>query len=68
MEKEAKTCERCGGELIQGELVTGHGMAFYAKGEKMKLLPKKISPVICWCCKNCGLIQNIVATEPERLA
>ena len=67
MEKEAKTCERCGGELIQGELVTGHGMAFYAKGEKTKLFPKKFSLVICWCCKDCGNIQNLTAVEPDKL-
>ncbi len=67
MEKDIRICQKCGGELIEGELVAGHGFAFYAKGEKTKLLPKKYSLVICRCCKNCGHIQDITATNPEKL-
>ena len=43
-----------------------HGVFFYPDGEINKLKPKR-SPVICYCCKKCGMIQGFIATQPERL-
>jgi hypothetical protein len=39
---------------------------FYPDGEINKLKPKR-SPVICYCCKKCGMIQGFIATQPEKL-
>ena len=48
-------CEKCGGELIEGSMTGMHGVK-----------PKR-SPVICYCCKRCGMIQGFTATQPEKL-
>jgi len=39
---------------------------FYPDGEINKLKPKR-SPVICYCCKKCGMIQGFIAIQPEKL-
>ena len=59
-------CEKCGGELIEGSMAGMHGVFFYPDGEINKLKPKR-SPVICYCCKRCGMIQGFTATQPEKL-
>ncbi len=59
-------CEKCGGELIEGVLAAMHGMFFYPNGEIIKFKPKR-SPITCFCCKKCGHIQDIKATEPDRI-
>ncbi len=55
-------CIKCGGELIEGVMAGMHGVFFYPNGEINRLKPKR-SKVICDCCKECGTIQNIRATE-----
>ncbi len=60
-------CIKCGGELINGTLAGMYGLSFYTKGEFKKFRPKKMSKVVCDCCKECGAIQNIRATEVEKL-
>ncbi len=60
-------CVNCGGELISGDLAGRYGLSFYADGEMKKLRPKKMSKVVCDCCTECGAIQNIRATEVEKL-
>ena len=59
-------CEKCGGELIEGELASMHGIYFYPRGEISKIKPKR-SPVTCNCCKQCGHIQDFRAENPEKL-
>ena len=59
-------CEKCSGELIEGSMAGMHGVFFYPDGEINKLKPKR-SPVICYCCKRCGMIQGFTATQPEKL-
>lgn len=59
-------CEKCGGELIEGQVAGMHGMFFYPKGEISKLKPKR-SSVVCFCCKSCGMIQKLRATEIDKL-
>ena len=60
-------CEACGGELMEGKLAGMHGMQFYPAGEFEKLLNPKRSAVVCYCCKSCGLIQKLRATEVDKL-
>jgi len=43
-----------------------HGMFFYPEGEINKLKPKR-SSVVCYCCKNCGLVQKFAVKEVEKL-
>ena len=62
----SNNCEKCGGELIEGVIASMHGMFFYPDGEISKFKPKR-SPVTCFCCKKCGLIQDIKVKEPEKL-
>lgn len=50
-------CEKCGGELICGELASMHGIFFYPEGEIKKFKPKR-SLLVCWCCKDCGAVQG----------
>ena len=59
-------CEKCGGELINGQMAGMHGMFFYPEGEIKKLKPKR-SSVICYCCKSCGLVQKFTVKEIEKL-
>ena len=59
-------CEKCGGELIEGMIAAMHGMFFYPNGEINKLSPKR-SPIICYCCKKCGHIQDLRAVYPDKL-
>lgn len=65
-------CEKCGGELIEGEMTSMYGIFFYPdiffypKGEVGKLSPKR-SPITCFCCKKCGHIQDIKAKELDKL-
>ena len=59
-------CENCGGELIKGQMAGMHGMFFYPEGEINKLKPKR-SSVVCYCCKNCGLVQKLAVKEVEKL-
>ena len=47
-------CEKCDGELLEGVLAGLHGLSFYPKGEKDKLVNPKQSSVVCFCCKSCG--------------
>lgn len=59
-------CEKCGGTLIEGSLMGMHGLFFYPEGQEMKFNPKR-SPIVCSCCKKCGIIQNIRVSRPEQL-
>ena len=59
-------CENCGGELIKGQMAGMNGMFFYPEGEINKLKPKR-SSVVCYCCKNCGLVQKFAVKEVEKL-
>lgn len=59
-------CIACGGELIEGTLAGNYAASFYPKGEEKKLIGRK-SKTVCFCCKSCGLIQNIRAVELEKL-
>ena len=63
---ENQQCEKCGGELLEGQLVTTHGVFFYPMGEIKKFRPKRRS-ITCSCCKTCGAIQNIRAVELDKL-
>lgn len=60
-------CEKCDGELLEGVLAGLHGLSFYPKGEKDKLVNPKHSSVVCFCCKSCGLIQKMRVTDIEKL-
>ncbi len=59
-------CNKCGGELIVGEMAGMHGFFFYPMGEINKFKPKR-SPIVCECCKECGNIQNIRVTKVEKI-
>lgn len=61
-----KKCKECGGALIEGSLAGMYITGFLPKGEEKKIIPKR-SKVICFCCKECGLIQNIRATELDKI-
>ncbi len=61
-----KKCIECGGELIEGTLSSGYVAHFYPKDEETKLKGKK-SKTVCYCCKACGLIQNIRATQLDKI-
>lgn len=55
-------CNICGGEMIEGIIVSGVGVAcFYPEDEEKKLKPKR-STVKAYCCKECG---NICLTAAE---
>lgn len=60
-------CEICSGELIEGNLAGFHGIQFYPKGEFKKAVNPKRSAIVCYCCKNCGLIQKLRAVDVEKL-
>ncbi|MDO4863950.1 MAG: PF20097 family protein [Ruminococcus sp.] len=59
-------CEKCGGELIEGVIASMHGMFFYPNGEINKLKPKR-SSIVCYCCKECGHIQDFKAKELQKI-
>lgn len=60
-------CKECGGELIEGGFLAGmYDVAFMPKGEQKKAFPKR-SKIVCSCCKECGLIQNIRAVELNKI-
>ncbi len=59
-------CVNCGGELIAGMVAGAHGLCFYPDGELKKLKPKR-SKIACDCCKECGAIQNMRATEIDNI-
>lgn len=59
-------CSICGGEMTEGIIVSGVGVAcFYPDGEEKKLKPKR-SMLKAYCCKECGNIR-IAAAELENL-
>ena len=62
-----KKCVECGGELIEGKLAGMHASCFYPNGEFKKMKPK-YSQTVCYCCKKCGLIQNIRAIDIDKIA
>ena len=63
-------CEKCGGELVEGNFVGRFAVKFYPLDQ---LDPQKFIPipkgctVTCKCCKKCGLIQDFRAKELSRL-
>lgn len=59
-------CTECGGELIEGTLAGKYIAFFYPKNEEKKLFGKK-SKTVCYCCKECGSIQNIRAVELDKI-
>lgn len=60
-------CEKCGGKLIEGRLLTDRGLFFYPRGEEKKAFAKR-SEIVCECCSVCGHIQNLKAGNPEKLS
>lgn len=59
-------CGICGGEMIEGMIVSGVLVAcFYPEGEEKKIKPKR-STVKAYCCKECGNIR-IIAAELQNL-
>ena len=59
-------CSLCGGEMLEGNLFSTHGVFFYLEGEEKKLVNQKKSALKAFCCKECGNIQ-IKAAELDKL-
>lgn len=59
-------CQFCGGELIKGQIAGMYGVFFYPEGEINKFKPKR-SSVICYCCKNCGMVQKFSVKDVDKL-
>ena len=63
----SEKCEKCGAQLIEGSIISMQGVFFYPQGEESKFKPKR-SAILCSCCIKCGNLQNIRASEPEKLS
>ncbi len=60
-------CKECGGELMEGGTLAGmYATTFIPQTEQQKVFPKQ-SKIVCSCCKECGLIQNIRAVELDKI-
>ena len=62
---EMKTCVRCDGELLQGQVGSLEPLVFFAKSTKF--LSKGVGlPLEGWCCVSCGTVELRVS-DRERL-